>query len=805
MLIPYLMILRSLKLVSIRSYLRETIEFPEGKVLISGDIGSGKSSLLLAIEFALFGLQRGHFSGESLLRNGKNTGTVELHLSIGKDDVIIQRKLKRQNETISQAPGFIIVNGVKEEGTAVELKSRMIELMGYPKSMVSKAKNLIFRYTVYTPQEDMKRILTDSLESRLDTLRRVFNIDKYKRIKENAQILIKAIRQESGILKAKSEDLEIKQNLAKQIDKQITISNEELAKILPTLDSASKQVEEVRSTVNKVEAQMQDAKGAASRVEELEQRLQNKVNEHGEAAASVKNSIEKIETLNKELSEISARPDAEKKLAELRIVQEKVTSYEAARKQKIDSLKREIETLEKVNPEVEKISEYKTQLTTLLIQADKVSNSVARIEELRKEQTTALSKQHNVKDAITKSKILVDSIATLKDCPTCLQKVDDAHKHKIRTVEEKKQTEAKSKLITAEKTVEQLTEHISALNLELEKQRNAEKEAAALKERLTNLEAAAKQAEKDKERLVIARKDLEELKNMKHEDRGQEILALEKEVSILNNIKLKKSQLENLMLNESNSKATLRKIKLEIGEINKEKLQLADKAKTIMALAEELSIEKTKETKAAEKEKELLMQKAAIEQKVKDYKEQAVQIGLEVDKKKEDKKHSEELKNRQNWLDEMFVNLVDVIEKQVMASVHREFSELFSDWFNMLMQDETLQVRLDDRFTPVIIQNGYEADMSQMSGGERTSLALAYRLALNRVINDLISTIKTKDLIILDEPTDGFSNQQLDNVREVLDELPNKQIIIVSHEPKVESFVDSIIRISKHEHVSNVA
>ena len=91
-----------------------------------------------------------------------------------------------------------------------------------------------------------------------------------------------------------------------------------------------------------------------------------------------------------------------------------------------------------------------------------------------------------------------------------------------------------------------------------------------------------------------------------------------------------------------------------------------------------------------------------------------------------------------------------------------------------------------------------------MSGGEKTSAALAYRLALNQVINNL-SNINTKDFIILDEPTDGFSSEQLDRMRLVLDELNVKQLIVVSHDPKIESFVENVIRLNKKEHVTELS
>lgn len=52
-------------------------------------------------------------------------------------------------------------------------------------------------------------------------------------------------------------------------------------------------------------------------------------------------------------------------------------------------------------------------------------------------------------------------------------------------------------------------------------------------------------------------------------------------------------------------------------------------------------------------------------------------------------------------------------------------------------------------------------------------------------------------MIILDEPTDGFSDAQLDKVRDILKEINVTQLLIVSHEQKIEGFVDNIIRIKK--------
>ena len=180
----------------------------------------------------------------------------------------------------------------------------------------------------------------------------------------------------------------------------------------------------------------------------------------------------------------------------------------------------------------------------------------------------------------------------------------------------------------------------------------------------------------------------------------------------------------------------------------------------------------------------------------------------QIDELKERVKKSEEIKKQvnyfveiENWLSDDFSNLIFLIEKNIMTKLKYEFSKIFSKWFSMLVS-ESFNVYVRDDFTPVIENRDYEIDYSCLSGGERTAIALAYRLALNQTINSILSNIKTKDIVILDEPTDGFSDMQLDKMRDVLEELNVKQLIIVSHEQKVEGFVENVVRLTKEKGVS---
>ena len=207
---------------------------------------------------------------------------------------------------------------------------------------------------------------------------------------------------------------------------------------------------------------------------------------------------------------------------------------------------------------------------------------------------------------------------------------------------------------------------------------------------------------------------------------------------------------------------------------------------------------------ALEEEKKLDIEKIGIERENSSLNRIIKSLEEEIGKKSKAKEKISYFTEMQDWLESYFIHLMGTMEKHIMLRVHREFNDMFKEWFNVLIEDGTISVRLDDEFTPVIEQNGYETNIENLSGGEKTSVSLSYRLALNKVINDVVSSIKTKDILMLDEPTDGFSSEQLDKIRDVLDQLKIKQIIIVSHEPKLESFVDNLIRIGKEEHVSYV-
>jgi exonuclease SbcC len=194
---------------------------------------------------------------------------------------------------------------------------------------------------------------------------------------------------------------------------------------------------------------------------------------------------------------------------------------------------------------------------------------------------------------------------------------------------------------------------------------------------------------------------------------------------------------------------------------------------------------------------------AALNENLKNEKLNATKLENDVTNAKRWQAEYQKYGDYYEWLQEFFIPTLAHIEKQVLLSIQQQFNETYRRWYSILIEDPTKESRIDENFTPIIEQDGYEQDIDFLSGGEKTSIALAYRLTLNSLMRKETQSMKS-NLLILDEPTDGFSKTQLSKVKDVLQELKSEQIILVSHEKELETYVDNIFQISKEGGVSRI-
>lgn len=799
------MFLKSIELYNIRSYLDAKIDFSPGSTLLAGSIGSGKSSVLQSVEFALFGLKKN--PGSMLLRNDKREGHIELELEIDNKHIRIKRTLKKIGDKIQQGAGFLSINGELQNLSATEIKARIIELLGYPQNLDTKKDDMIFTYTVYTPQEEIKKILYERKDQRLETLRRVFGIDKYKRILNNLLIYKKDLRDKKNVLIGVKQTLgDPKEELVIIIEKKLTLEKE-----IEGLQIVVKNNEIDLETLNKdVELLDTSMKGFL----QAKTQLVEKINSKEQSAREIVLKKEFIERMQKKKAvlltdlKLASKLDAEGFRAKLNAINQELTDLKQKQSVQEEKIKQYTQRLAETEEKLKKQKDLHSQQKGLLAELETIN---LRLKELLSEEEynrienklTELKAEHGAVSRTTKElQDQFNDINSLETCPVCQQEVTDAHKQTMGQEMQQKLGSSDRYLSKLEDEIKIHTDQTVIMKSKINSQRNDQLRRVQIKSALDTMQLEDMM---ELENIVF---DLKQKLTYK-EDFQVKINGFEEEMSKLN------EQIKEFEFNQQK----LHDIELCNKDIESSKAQLLDltnKERELGVLILEIQnrLDQTIETQYNQKKQQL----KEFQIKFNDHKEklavmrnelltlleQQEKINSKIEEFSKCNSKINQINHFTDWLDQIFSPLMQSMENHVMMGIYHEFNSHFTEWFGMLIEDENLIARIDDSFAPVVVQNGGETDILHLSGGEKTSIALAYRLALNQVINNFVGTIKTRDLLILDEPTEGFSSDQLDKLRDVFDQLKVNQLIIVSHEQKIESMVDYVKRIIKRDHVSLV-
>jgi len=680
------MIIKKIKLENIRSYENSEVNFPLGSTLLSGDIGSGKSSVLLALEFAFFGLQTGILSGQNLLRKGADSGSVELELEVNGKVVKIKRNLERKKTSVGQGKDCSLeIDGSLQKLSPEDLKAKVLEILNYPQSMLKSKTNLLYRFTIYTPQEEMKQILLEKPEERINTLRKIFGIDKYKNIISNIDIVSGKIKENIKIKESKIDDLDTKKQDKKNLEIQKDNEEIQLKNIMPLIEVMAFDIIKNKKTLQEFSLKIKKAHELKTEI------ISTKI--------GIKNSDEQK---NRNMKEI----------------------------ERIDK------SLQETFDMSFKSQDFKKEMITLKNDADEKDK---RIREFFSEIAVNESKKRDVNE-------LEKRIHDLVECPYCKQVVSQEHKTRI--------------LEEAKKNIDNCDKRIAECRAEREK---FELESKNIKDNIEKLRDKEKEAETVKLKL----KWIADQKKIRDSLFDETKALIEKQFSLEEKLKV---------------------IEQEAKEYENVEKNYEEQEEIIENLTR--------------KERDLAIKKAQHERQIQYYDLRIKEIEKEIKMKEGFLVEISRLKKLNEWISEHLFTLLMSIEKNVMLTINIEFNKMFEKWFSMLT--ENLNARINEDFSPIIEQQGYEIDYEALSGGERTAAALAYRLSLNQIINNLMSKLSTRGLLILDEPTDGFSTEQLEKMRNILDELKTEQLILVSHEAKIENFVQKIIRFEKIDGKSSI-
>lgn len=690
------MILRKLRLENVRSHARSEIEFEEGFNCVVGGVGAGKSSLLYALHFALFG-EPLHRSYDYILREGKTTGKISLEFEHAGKTYKIKRMIRRERDKISQDMSELLLCQDDEKlawGKAAAVQAQLRELIGLDKR--------IFEEFIWIQQEKMKELLLQAPRDRQRILDEVFGLSEfqraweklltYQRIYENRMNDLGSDRDVLGIADLKRQRSELSTNIMNlQIELEtLKVDSEEAEKRFKDADARLKEleVEEKRITELGREKASLEASIAETRgnLERARVRLANAAQE-----------INKIEELLQRLSE--RETEALSRLTSLGIPP---TTAEDLKK-----------LAEKLNAQLLDLRRQATELQT-------VEN---------KSQTTLQTLQNN------------------SLCPVCRRALDSTYKEQLS--EELRQE------------IHGSGQQISLLNQELYKLNTQYSTVLVVKDEINDLRIRAMSNRENLEAAQSREADLKaevEEKEVLLRKLTPELQAVEGEMAAFN--------VEELKLAREAKDEALRDHLEYKGRAQSQERSITEKSKLLESLEERLE---NAEEKLRRREKT----------------EKVVSLVRDLRDIYRDVTPS---------LREMYIEgLRDAVQLELDALMTASGRSFYLD--------------VDSEYTPVITEeSGYVRDINFVSGGERTWVALAYRVGLGQLVTEA-RTGQSLDLLILDEPTESLGSEDgsIEALATAISNLKTvSQIIIVTHSAELAEKATAKIRIKKEGGVSKV-
>jgi len=223
--------------------MRDTIElqFPEeGRIGILGPNESGKTTLLEAIEYALYGLRRGggiEESRENIVTWGKEEAELEIVFTSGQDRFLLHRVFGvggRHNARL-----IPLINGNKDVSNALssltEIEAKIEQLTGMDRDS--------FRKLVYIRQKDLDALKSLGKAEREKLVNKVMGIEVFddatSQVKSDLSIVTEDLGKkeiELGAVKKNAEAYETYLTQKRELEEEIRIYQDLLDKYKPEVD-----------------------------------------------------------------------------------------------------------------------------------------------------------------------------------------------------------------------------------------------------------------------------------------------------------------------------------------------------------------------------------------------------------------------------------------------------------------------------------------------------------------------------------------------------------------------------------------
>ncbi len=828
---------------NLRSYRSAELHLGPGTTLLSGDIGSGKTSLLYAMEMALFGFAE--VDPGYLIRHGAKDAEVSLTLSDGTHRWELRRRFVRRirkgRDTFEPTENSLAVDGQRANYSATELRRRTIELLGFPDNPNPRAHSDVWRWAVYLAQERMRDVLDPDVDVRMETVRKALGVEQYRLAGENARGLARSLQERAVDLAEQGARHRGVEDEAAQWRAAEALSRGQLAALEAREASLRVELTQARVDLDQLEVQRREFEAARETVaheERLSEELDRSLQQDASAVESSQAHLLRLEAdRRREAQAAASEPESAPPIESLRL-RRTTTLREMA---DLEALRGEASGVEEqLGLWTQREHELKARRAATLRELTKVQADRCQLEAeeprteppcpVERTQTELAAERTKLEEARrTADRRLATAMAELQElaelvqegmCPRCHRPVEaadfEAHQgeqsrlvadlrrevdhasDRVRAAEERAVARLEydrahdrwHQLDSRRADLRQRERALEARGAEEEGVRTQlDEEAATLESRRARL--AARLQTYERVRAELARLDQEivdtEERARAAAARAERLAALEEQIpSVRADIELRRrSQADRRARREEvRRKIEAARARLKGPGDLEERWKNARRNVEVLAQSLEGALRETSEPRA-----KLAEASARLDELVRRRRERET---LE--------RRATELGRLSHWMDHDFRNAMLELEQRRLHQGRLQFERRFAQYFAALVEDPSLSARVDETFAPWVDIAGQATPAEALSGGERTAMALAYRLALGRTVRE--AGRLTLETLILDEPTEGFSQEQTLRMGDLLESLGLPQVILVSHERPLEGIADRVVRIRKRAGVS---
>jgi DNA repair protein SbcC/Rad50 len=687
------------QLENIRSHVKSTVPFTHGFNCLVGGVGCGKSSVMYAIDFALFGDTIGSRSFEYLMREDADWCRVMVQFTQNGSTYKLTRGLKRKGKSISQ--DFEQLKLFEDDKLVASMKTEAIAEQF--KAITGLDKDL-YREIVWFRQEHLKDLLDAKPRDRQTRLDELFGLSDYEVAWSNIAQYQRDYDHELGYLQndADVKALEKLSNEYNRASEEFTLLEMDLETFTQKLAVAKRAMDEANAKLK----QMEEKKFAVEELKRKEARLNANITNMTATLASLNQRLEGKKTIVNNLRQRQSSLDSQIKMCLSKLEQAGLPA----------------------NKPIEQLG------SCLAGFDDKISSLKAE------QEATLRSMQTDQKR--------VGQLAEESKCPLCVQPLTGEYKTGLLQRIQQENVER-------DRTITKLRFEVA----DLQKTKSMASEAfSTLQTCVTrNADLKARIAEEENN-----------LANLSTELAEKQVL----EVDL-------RSQLEGLLSEIS---------KFDLSHVEEARVHREHALKQFYAVESDL---RTKEHR-----------KKDLSQRLDDTKDR-------IDLAQEKMERMEKIRKTV----EILGSIRDAY-RSIQPKLRCEFVKVLRNFVQQVLDSlvcgETpmLNVTIDETYTPYVkSETGVDREVSNLSGGERTLLAFAYRLGLGQLIMQS-RTGHGLGMLMLDEPTENLGSEDgsIERLAEAISRFKAiEQIIAVTHSEAFAAKADHVITLEKEVGVSKIS